>query len=192
MEYKSFFKNKVIPDKYREPILTALSHYPELKDAHIEFRLCKKLNSTNATAPTFNSLLKKPQHRLYRVNILEKASEPMESALLKNCPLQCQVGVIAHELAHIKQFHEKGTFKLLTFLFSYLAKKPRKSIERNADILTIEHGFGTNLYAHANYIRSIPGYMEQHPELDQNYLKPHEILIRLLHKAGQFDGEIAI
>ncbi|HLP13764.1 MAG TPA: M48 family metalloprotease [Flavobacteriales bacterium] len=192
MEYKTFFKNKIIPEKYREAILTALSHYPELKDARIEFRLTTDLKEAYATAPTFASIFQKPENRLYRINILEQASPPMEGALLKNCTLQCQVAVIAHELAHVKQFHERSRLELFSLLVSYMGKKSKKLIERNADILAIEHGFGSNLYAHANYIRSIPGYIQQHPELDENYLKPHEILIRLLHKAGKFDGEIAI
>ena len=42
-----------------------------------------------------------------------------------------------------------------------------------------EHGFGAQLYKHAVYIRSIPGYIQQKPEFNQYYLQPFEILLRL-------------
>ncbi|HYG49490.1 MAG TPA: hypothetical protein VD905_01255 [Flavobacteriales bacterium] len=192
MDYREFAKNKKIPDKYCGPILTALSHYPELKNAHIEFVLCQSLREAYNTRPAFSSIFKQPLNRQYRINILENAEPPLRDALFKNCTFECQIGIIAHELAHVLQFHNCSRWELVRLLVSFIGKKSKRLIERNADMISIQHGFGKYLYAHANHIRSIPGYIKQYPQLDENYLKPHEILVRMLHREGKFDGEIAI
>jgi hypothetical protein len=49
-------------------------------------------------------------------------------------------------------------------------------IERGADKGAIEHGCGQQLYKHALYLRSIPGYVEKRPAINKYYLKPYEIL----------------
>jgi hypothetical protein len=96
--------NKVIPDKYAKPILTALSHYPELKYARIFFKLTDQHPVPYGTTPTFLSLFRRSAKRTYYITLLEKSNGPEEAALYKNLPYEGQVAVIAHELMHVLQF----------------------------------------------------------------------------------------
>jgi len=174
-----FGAGKIIPPQYERPVLMALAHYPELKNVHIHIVLTKKQNVAYRTLPQFTDIFRVRHNRHYQLKILEQAPPPMEKALLKNCPLQAQVGLLGHELAHVLQFHRRGRLKLFLFLLLYLVKKGRKKIERGADLLTIYHGLGRELYLHAIYIRSIPGYIKKYPSLDDDYLKPEEILVHM-------------
>ncbi len=170
---------KKIPAQYEEVILRALSHYPELKYVRIHFQLCEKNSNPYDTAPSPSSFLKAPEKRTYVITILEKASFPESAALLKNLDHDEQVAVIAHELAHVVQFHGCSVPKLLQMAALYLVPRFKRNMERAADIGAIEHGFGRGLYRHALYLRSIPGYLKKRPELNKYYLKPAEILSRL-------------
>src|ERR1041384_7274199 len=89
---KDFGRRKIIPRKYEDVILKALSHYPELQDTPIEFRLKNNHHLPHQTVPALGSLLKF-QYK-YVVNILEEAPPPMEQALFRNLPETAQLGVI--------------------------------------------------------------------------------------------------
>jgi hypothetical protein len=178
-DLKWLHKNKKIIKKYEEPILIALKSYPELKDVCIHFKLAKKGLMPYTTKPTFSSLFKPADKRIYTVTIAEEASGPEEKALFKNLLLEYQIGVIAHELVHVLQYHSMSVPELIKTVFSYPLPFMKRQLERDADKGAIEHGFGAQLYKHALYIRSIPGYIQQKPEFNQYYLQPFEILLRL-------------
>lgn len=173
---REYGQNKKIPKAYKKPILIALAHYPALKHTYIHFETCQKQNVAYRTLPSAFDMLREPEKRVYRILITEEARPPMQQALLKNCPPAAQIGVMAHELAHVLQFSRQDKLGLTGFLMSYLFKYSRKKIERGADKLTILHGLGKELYTHALYIRSIPGYIQQNPSLEKDYLSPGEIL----------------
>jgi hypothetical protein len=168
-------KNKIIPEKYKRPILIALSFYPELEDVKIHFRLTNHNSMLYSTKPSLGSVFLPPSKRTYNVCLLEKAEEPHRSALFKNLTEEMQIAVIAHELIHVIQFHSCSAPKLIKKLLSYPFPGPKKKMERDADIGAITHGQGEGLYQHAVYLRSIPGYLEKRPEIDKYYLKPAEI-----------------
>jgi hypothetical protein len=172
---KEFGKNKKIPQKYEAAILTALSHYPELKDIKINFTPVQKHKVPYGTTPALHTLLNKPESRQYNVTILEEAKGPMRQALLKNLPIDAQVGVMGHEIAHVLQYHNMSRGQLLGSLVSYLQPSFQRKIERGADLATILHGLGKQLLEQAIYIRSIPGYVQQRKSINTNYLKPKEI-----------------
>lgn len=171
--------NKIIPAEYEKAILTALSHYPELKYTKIHFKKTNRSATPYGTMPSPNSFLRPSARRKYIVTLLEKANAPVKNVLFKNLPFDAQVAVIAHELIHVLQFSKCSVPELFKLSVLYLFPWFRKRIERGADIGAIEHGFGNNLYKHAMYIRSIPGYLEERPEINKYYLKPEEILQRI-------------
>jgi hypothetical protein len=172
-------KNKIIPAKYASPILSVLARYPELKNTRIIFKLADQHPVPYGTAPTAGSLFKGPAHRIYEVTLREQAEEPELSALFRNLPQRAQVAVIAHELGHVVQFQECGRARLAKNMVLYAWKGYRRKLERNADAIAIAHGFGEELYEHAVYIRSIPGYTRRRPEINKLYLRPGEIRDRL-------------
>jgi hypothetical protein len=167
---------KKIPKKYREVILKALSHYPELQKVRIRFRLAKRHPVPYGTRPGKLSFFKAPENRTYVITLLEKARKPTKKALFKNLPPEAQLGALGHELAHVVQFKDLSRSQLARTCLLFTSMYQRRQIERDADIKTIEHGLGSELHAHAVYIRSIKGYVEQRKGIDIYYLKPHEIL----------------
>lgn len=180
--FEAFRKNKRIPDKYAGVILEALSYYPELIDVKIEFKLGNSGVIPYGTKPSPLSMFREPQKRKYIISLLEEASGPMEMALFKNLSYTARLGVIGHELNHVIQFNKRPKGKLIRFCLAFTIPFFKKRIERGADIATIEHGLGRELYVHATYIRSIPGYVEQRKSINKYYLKPKEILARLKEK----------
>lgn len=172
---EAFGKHKTIPVQYEEIVLIALSHYPELKGTQIEFQLVKKYPVPYGCRPSASSVFKGLEKRCYIITIREEADAPVKDALLKNLPARAQIGVIGHELAHVVQYQSCNCRQLLTMLCTYPLPFVKRRIERDADWLTIAHGLGNELYAHAVYIRRIPGYLEERKSLSRNYLKPLEI-----------------
>ena len=185
-DIEGLIRNKRIPGKYMAVILEALMHYPELHDTRIDFRLTYSGKIPYGTRPSVFTLFKQPRRRKYIITLLEDATGPMEMALFKNMSRTAQLGVIGHELNHVVQFKSRTTKQLLRLLLSYSIPYFKKRIERNADIATIEHGLGRELYVHAVYIRCIPGYTEQRKDINKYYLKPQEILRMLKEGAGKF------
>lgn len=179
---EEFGQHKRIPKKYEKEILLALSRYPELKRTRIQFKLAKEASVPYGTKPTLLSCFLPSRQRTYVVTILEKADKPEKDALLKKCTEEMRMAVLGHELAHVKQYSGRSAAQLLRMLLLYsTSDKKKRVIERNADKQTIKIGLGKELLAHARYLRSIPGYLEQRPELNQYYLLPDEIEYYLQH-----------
>jgi hypothetical protein len=177
----SFGKNKDIPLRYEREILTALSYYPELKDTNINFSLALHASVPYGTKPSLSACFKRKQNRNYTITILEQAEYPVSEALLKKLTHEMRVSVLGHELAHVKQFYNCNPLSLIKTLSKFAFQKTRRHIERNADLTAIKHGLGVGLLAHANYIRSIPGYVEKRPAINTDYLKPSEIEYFIQH-----------
>jgi hypothetical protein len=171
-----FGRNKTIPSEYEEVVLKALSHYPELKNTRIVFQKKNDHPVPYGTVPTRASYLKTSSGRKYVITLQEEAEPPVKLALFKNLPEEAQRAVIGHELAHVLQFHKHSIPKMLGSSLSYSAKKARREVERAADLTTIEHGLGFELFVHAVYIRKIPGYTLERKNIETDYLKPQEIL----------------
>jgi len=57
------------------------------------------------------------------------------------------VGGVAHELSHIEMFKKWGLLKTILFTsLQYFSDNYRKRIERGADLLAIEKGYGKELH----------------------------------------------
>ena len=163
------------PAEYEEEILAVLPAYPELWDLHIHFIITDSAKVPYGTKPTLGSCFKPRKKRIYTVKLLNKAKPPLEEALFKNLTTEMRRGVIAHELMHVVQYNKCNSPKLLKTLASFAFSSKRRMLEREADKGAIEHGFGKELLAHALYIRMIPGYVEERPAINTDYLLPAEI-----------------
>jgi hypothetical protein len=172
---REFGRYKEIPEKYEEVILTVLSHYPELKDTCIRFQLKDEHPVPYGTAPSLKTIFSKPAEREYIVTIREQGDYPTFYALFRNLTPDAQKAVIAHEIAHVVQYNTCDKAELMKFMLFYLLPEFKEKIEKAADMEAIIHGFGQELLEHAIYLRTIPGYVEERPEINRNYLRPAEI-----------------
>ncbi|QNL22422.1 hypothetical protein HZR84_10880 [Hyphobacterium sp. CCMP332] len=175
-----FGRNKGIPKKYELQILLALSHYPQLNDVSIEF-IEKKVFAPLSALPSVPSMISPLTNRKYRVIISLKSTIEMERILLKNLPLNAQVGVIGHELAHILDYDQRSFSELLAVAINYGVNPAYHAwYEKKTDLRAIENGLGWELYAYSKYVRTIFGSEEREVNLsDDFYLHFNEILYEM-------------
>jgi len=81
-------------------------------------------------------------------------------------------GILAHELCHQERYLEKGTWRYLKFAVGFLfSKKVQAAEEKATDRLTIEKGYGRQLYE----LTIISRKDSNHKKIMDNYLSPDEI-----------------
>ena len=147
-----FGKNKIIPTLYRKQILVALSYFPELADAHIQF-LIKHTNSPLASRPSWFGIFQKNKHRKYVITISDSSGSLLMPILLQQMEFNAQVGVLGHELSHVADFSRMHTFGLLRVGFGNLSTSFLDRFEFRTDSICIVHGLGYQLLAWSNFVR---------------------------------------
>ena len=168
-------ENKQVPSACKEAIRYALSFFPELQAIPIHFKYKKAILPVKS-GPTLKSYFKQSKDRSYQVTISEKTVWEFEPLLFQNLDFNAQVGLIAHELAHIIQFQQYDRRQLITKWGSYFIPENRERIEQDADKRVIEHGLGWELYAFANrkHKAAIENPVIQYQT--QFHLSPEEVL----------------
>lgn len=170
-------KNKILPKGHELQALLALSHYPELRDVHIEFVQTETMIPLSSRPKVFTKM-KSPEQHKYLVVISTKSTASLEKVLLKNLPFNAQVGVLGHELGHTVFYLNKGFFDVLRIGISYLFPGYRETFEKDTDRRTINHGLGYQLHSWAQFIRDKDD-KEKRGEgdsfLDKYYLTPTQI-----------------
>lgn len=171
---EDFSKNKIYPKELELECLTALSFYPELKDAFIEFKWKSNLTSTMKTIPTFTSFFfgREVKYRIYFNQMAEKTGLKMG-----DLSFNAKVGWIGHELAHVTQCYKKSRIKIMRLGLNLLSKKFVAKHERDTDRITIKHNLGYALYEGTYYVfNSITVNEKYRKKLEKSYLSPTEIL----------------
>jgi hypothetical protein len=167
--------NKIIPEEYKNQIILALAHYPELRNSKIQFVVEEALIPISSR-PKPSTLFYSKANRWYCIVISSGSMESMEEALLKNLSFNSQVGVIGHELGHTVYYKDKSSFHLIGVALAYPFDNFRMKFEKETDIRTIEHGLGWQLFQWADELRP-PG--KSNTFLDTYYLNPNEIKSRI-------------
>lgn len=184
---QEYSNNKTIPEEFELATLIALSSYPELKDTEIEF-ITKGIKTTMAARPKMNLIFKKRSARTYRI-FINNDREKLEGVLLSEIPFDAQVGVIAHELAHILDYSQKSTFTIIGNGIAYLSKSYRSNFEKETDYLTIERGFGWQVHHFCQYLHSSPDVPKSYKKYKKSvYFTPEEIM-GILNDSGKYDTD---
>jgi len=150
---KVTYKNK---RQIELPTLLALSHYPLLQDKKIRIVIKEQKGAPVEASFSMWNFFKSKKGKIYII-IIE------EGSFLERLPLNKQVSVLAHEMAHFIQYEKKGYLGTLTTLVGWsLSKKARKRFEKSADLIAIEHEFGPQLLDFAFYTTDaeIKAYMK--------------------------------
>ena len=149
---KEFGQNKEIPGQYTKPILTALSHFPELKDIHIVF-VVRRQYTPLTTKPDLVSVFKRKNYRTYIITISNQTIDTLKRLLFQNLTFEEQVGVIGHELSHVVDFDSKNFPQTIAIGVGHLSKKYIDRMEFNTDRICVMHGLGKYLEAYSTHVR---------------------------------------
>lgn len=143
--------HKQLLPAYELPALIALSHYPELSNAHIRFRE-KKAKLPYASRPTLGSLLWPFGHRKYRVIISTRSTRLREPTLMHHLGFNAQIGALGHELAHIAHYEGTRRGAILWEGLRYHNLRFRERYEKQTDRIAIAHCLGLPLYEWNTFI----------------------------------------
>lgn len=181
-----FGHNKVLPQGYEVQALLALSHYPELKDAHIHFfRL--PASYPLASRPEYLTLLGPQTKRQYNIFLSTDTGIPFLNQInLDALPFNAQVAILAHELGHAVYYERQSVWGMLKFPLRFFTDLDfRAAHESTTDKLVIYRGLGLHLLAYTEYTRQIlrpdgpiappEGFVEQMGWVEKLYLDSGEV-----------------
>jgi hypothetical protein len=146
-----------MPAEYEKQILAALSYFPELKETKITFSLVKGNSGVIETRPEWLSVFRNSRKRAYVVFIGDSSSRYTPPFMFRNSPVNGQVGIIGHELAHILYFSKKNTFGLLKTGAAHISRSYMDNFENKTDSICIERGLGYQLIDWNIYLRKAFG-----------------------------------
>jgi hypothetical protein len=156
-------------------LLSALCYYPEL--AHVRIRVsCKTIKQTMNSRPTPLNIFRKRSKRVY--HIIVNSNEGKSKGLSYNeLSFNIKTGWFGHELSHICAYEKMSTLQTILFAIKYIgSKKYVRMVERNTDLVTIEHGLAYPLYDGTEYLLRNKHISEKYRDYSVlNGLSPSEI-----------------
>jgi len=171
-------QNKIIPSVIEEPVLQALSHYPELKETVIHFVFTDKLEkSIMAARPAIGSLFKKRKKRAYKVLINPAFKLGYGIGSINQIPDSVMIGWLGHELGHIMDYEQKSTWEIMGMGISYaLSRNYVRKAERVADAHAVDRGMGAYLVTKKSFILNHNDLPQAYRDkIEALYLSPEDI-----------------
>ena len=148
--YHVYGNKKVFDSAMLIPSLLAISYYPELKNARIQFRH-KKIPTLMAARPAPGSLLRKREKRLYLI-IISTNPDNHSHTLFQNMSVSSKTGIIGHEYAHLLEYEKKSNFGLILYGIQYFFA--RRKIERETDMTAISRGLGNEMLEYTLHLKT--------------------------------------
>ncbi|WP_228527882.1 hypothetical protein [Pararhodonellum marinum] len=179
-DLEEFAVNKIIPDEIRDVALKALSHFPELKEVHIEFKYIHNIKGSVMQAqPRLGSLLlKSKKNRNYRIKISRNLQLIDGQIPIEEVPESALLGWLGHELGHVMDYLNRGSIGMMAFGTKYyMSHKHLSEAEFAADRYAVNAGLGNEIVAVKNYIlnhKRLPQAYKQ--KIRSLYPTPGEIL----------------
>ena len=171
--------NKGLPPGFEVAGAIAYSAFPELKDVEIDMVLING-GAPMESRPEISTLFGRQKNRRYLILLNNERPSYFEPILLRNLPLDAQVGVLAHELGHIVFYEQLNTLQLAKWGLEYLRNDDfRAKHERTTDLMPVYHGLGSQIYQYAYFVRkdsTCKAFYEQGKDfMDKYYMTDEEI-----------------
>ncbi|WP_019038618.1 hypothetical protein [Psychroflexus tropicus] len=159
-------ENHIYPDSIKNEINAALEFFPQLNGVKITFKFKSDIKkSTMQAQPDFKSLLSPRSKRKYYIFISEKFKISGKEFKTINVPKDVMIGWIGHELGHILDYENRGTFNLIWFGIRYLyVENHIVEAERAADTFAVNQGM-------EDYILKTKNFILNHADIDKDYKK---------------------
>lgn len=166
--------NLEYPAQYESPILYALSYYPDLREVKIIFKE-KNIATTLNCKPKITSLFLRKEKRVYIICINKK--DNFSGILFREIPVEGQIGIIGHELAHIRDYHSRGIIGIIRRGIAYMHENSKAKFERTIDMMTIQAGLGEYLHRWAYFAVYESNASDKYKRFKRKiYLAPEEIV----------------
>lgn len=146
---RKFLSINNLPDQFSDAFYYALSYYPELEKTAIEF-VHESIGTTLQVQPTPSTVFARAGQRTYRISI--NNDPDFDGVLFADVPLNAQIGVFAHELAHIVDYQHKNFLQMVGTALKFTNNMARSSYEQSIDMLTIYRGFGQHIWDWTYYL----------------------------------------
>ncbi|UZO81089.1 hypothetical protein NBT05_01105 [Aquimarina sp. ERC-38] len=172
-------KNKIIPNLIKEEAITALSHYPELKETYIEFKFKESLGKSMMKAqPKFFTLFRNRKNRKYIILMSRNFTLDGTSLDFNTIPKNVLIGWLGHELGHIMDYRERSSLDLTLFgIRYYFSGKHIREAERTADTFAVTHKMRPYILETKKYILEHVDLSDKYKDrIKKLYLSPDEIL----------------
>ncbi|EKB47297.1 hypothetical protein [Cecembia lonarensis] len=176
------FENKTIPLEIMEPVMEALSHFPDLRDVHINFEFKDKIKGSvmQAQPKVLSLFVDGKEKRKYRIKITRALNFGDVVIPVEEIPNDALVGWIGHELGHIMDYLDRSSTNMMRFGFKYLVSKQKVvEAELAADGFAIECGLGHQVLATKNYILNHDGFDEGYKEKIKTLYPSPEAIVSL-------------
>ena len=171
----AWLNGKELPSSMKLPGLVALSYFPDLKEVDIEFRR-RNIKTTMVCRPRMDFIFRKKENRTYRI-IANNQLRGKQGLLFDDVPFNAQIGIMAHELAHVVDYENKTAAGIIVTGIRYLFPGYRRKLEQQIDELAIERGMGYQIHAFSDFVIHHAAVTDQYRDYKKRfYFSPDELL----------------
>jgi hypothetical protein len=157
---KKFSNRKSIPEEYKDVIILALSHYPELMETEVFFDIVPGSGHFAKTALTSVNILSSARKRKYHVKIFKSSTKDLHS--FESLSAEEQIGAIGRELALITICNGIGLKGFVKNVLFQLHRRLNLPVEFEIDRSVVRHGLASQLLAYSKKIGTLPGLESVH------------------------------
>ena len=169
-----FSNNKTVLADYELATYLALSYFPELIDTRIAFKRAKIKTTFNARPTVLSLIFRSKDKRKYIIRVNNQLKDSIIN--FRTIPFNAKVGLLGHELSHIKDYHQQNFFQVFGRLLSYRNKKSKARFEKEIDQSTIKAGLGWQLYDWSKFVLEESNAKLRYKEFKgEIYLTPNQI-----------------
>jgi len=168
----------VVPDKFQDVFDLLIDDIPYLHHQKIIIRK-KKLSTTMSARPTWGSLIfRKRENRTYLLQV--NNDKTFDGVLYEDVPEMARVGLMMHELMHIKDYQSRNIFGVLQRGWQYLSKSGKKKFEYEIDQMVMDAGYRSYLLLWALFIMEESEASDAYKDFKREiYRSPFDIFIDL-------------
>lgn len=179
--------NWMVPVHFHPTLYPIVSNVPDLFDQKIKIKESKISTTLNMRPTLWSLLFKKKNRRTYVLRI--NNNENFDGVLFDQVPFESQVGLLAHELMHVKDYLNRDLFGVAERGWQYLSRRGRIKFEGEIDQMVIDSGLSQFLFEWANYVLNDSDASDSYKDYKRAvYMTPADI-IEAMENMGLLDDD---
>lgn len=164
-----FIKN--VPEELQKQFTIICQAFPELRNENISLRF-QSISMTMQARPNIWTVLGGQREYFIFIN----TQRHRNGLLLEDIPFNAQIGIIAHELCHIIDYHFKSNWEIIKTGLWYFKKRNQENYEKAIDYLVIKKGLGHQLKDWSHFVLHEAELTAKYKKTKETfYLKPEDI-----------------